>query len=144
MISITLNKWLFDIKNLPWTVGLLGLCFSKITHLQNSHVCRLDGIRGTPYWETKKTDRNSVNEQSTCRERCHLKGLIRMTISDPSFFQDKLPYSLPFLCEKSESPLFENVPPHFIKQGGGCVFQLWNYDYEISKLLNFIFVSTAI
>ena len=40
--------------------------FFKITHMLNLHICRLDWIRLSPYWEIQKTDRNNVNEQNTC------------------------------------------------------------------------------
>ena len=37
---------LIDIKNLPCTTtGLQCLCFSKINHFQNLHICRFDLIR---------------------------------------------------------------------------------------------------
>ena len=51
---VTLNKWHTDIKNLPYTTGPQSFYFTKVAHLKNLHICRLDWISLSPVCKTQR------------------------------------------------------------------------------------------
>ena len=69
LYQLWLNELLSDIKNLPCTVGLQVLSFTKTAHLQKSYICGLDWIRLT--LRGKYT--NSLHQQTHTPIHIHRK-----------------------------------------------------------------------
>ena len=69
LYQLWLNELLSDIKNLPCTVGLQVLSFTKTAHLQKSHICGLDWIRLT----LRGKHTNSLHQQTHTPIHIHRK-----------------------------------------------------------------------
>ena len=74
-----------DIKNLLYRVPKC-LGFSKITHLQKSHICWFDSVKLTLVKltnkltrETKNSDRNAINKQNKQNKTTHKHQTLRET-----------------------------------------------------------------